>query len=244
MCIPAHNEAKTIGHVVRYARRFREEHPQMLDEILVVDDRSTDDTAAIARAEGARVVRTVDHCPEGSRGKGDAVWTSLQACQTELIGWMDADLVEFPEQLIPEMFAPLLDDDTVQLVKGAFTRINADGSTVVGGRVTSLTAKPLLALLNPELASLADPLSGVFAGRTEILRGFAIEPDYGVDIGIVLDVCAHFGPWAIREINLGHIVHRQQDINRLSVMATMVARTIIDRNGGTDRLDDRSLTMQ
>lgn len=244
MCIPAHNEAATIGDVVRYVRRFRDEHPRLVDEIVVVDDRSDDNTAAIAAAAGARVVRTVDHCLDGSRGKGDALWTSLQVCETELIGWMDGDLVQFPERLVPDLFGPLLDDDAVQLVKGSFTRINADGSTVVGGRVTSLTAKPLLHLLYPELASLADPLSGVFAGRVSVLRGFDIERDYGVDIGIVLDVSSRFGPWAIREVNLGHIVHRQQDIDRLSAMATMVARTIIDRNGGTDRLDDRYFSMQ
>ncbi len=244
MCIPAHNEAATIGQVVRYVRQFRDEHPRLIDEIVVIDDRSDDATASIASAEGARVVRTVDHCPDGSRGKGDAVRTSLHVCETDLIGWMDADLVEFPTLLVPELFGPLLDDDSVQLVKGAFTRINTDGSMVVGGRVTSLTAKPLLGLLRPELASLADPLSGVFAGRTSVLRSCDIERDYGVDIGIVLDVSRQFGPWAICEVNLGHIVHRQQDIDQLSAMATMVARAIIDRSGGTDRIDDRSPSLQ
>jgi glucosyl-3-phosphoglycerate synthase len=244
LCIPARNEAATIGRVVEYVRGFRDGRLRAVDEILVVDDRSDDGTGDIARAAGARVVRTDDHCPGGSRGKGDAVWTSLQACDTDLIGWMDGDLVEFPDRLVPDLFAPLVDDDSVQLVKGAFTRINADGTTVVGGRVTSLTAKPLLALLNPELAALADPLSGVFAGRTEVLRTFDIEPDYGVDIGIVLDVSSRFGPWAIREVHLGHIVHRQQEIDRLSAMATMVARTIIDRNGGTDRHDDHHFSLR
>ena len=244
MCIPAHNEAATIGGVVEYVRQFRENNPRLIDEILVVDDRSDDGTAAIAASAGARVVRTADYCLEGSSGKGDAVWTSLQVCETDLIGWMDGDLVEFPDRLVPDLFAPLLDDDSVQLVKGAFTRISTDGSMVVGGRVTSLTAKPLLGLLNPELASLTDPLSGVFAGWTRIIRECEIERDYGVDVGIVLDVSSRFGPWAIREVNLGHIVHRQQDIDRLSVMATMVARTIIDRNGGTDRLGNRHMSMQ
>ena len=244
LCIPAHNEAATIGKVVEYIRRFADGCLHVVDEILVVDDRSVDGTGAIASRAGARVVRTDDYCEGGSRGKGDAVRTSLHACETDLIGWMDGDLVEFPERLVPDLFAPLLDDDSVQLVKGAFTRLNVDGSTVIGGRVTSLTAKPLLGLLNPELASLADPLSGVFAGRTDVLRGFDIEPDYGVDIGIVLDVSARFGPWAIREVHLGHIVHRQQDIERLSAMATMVARTIIDRNGGTDRRDDHQFSMR
>ena len=244
MCIPAHNEAATIGHVVRYVKRFCNEFPRLVDEILVVDDRSTDNTASVARKAGATVVRTVDHCPDGSVGKGDAVWTSLHVCKTDLIGWMDGDLVEFPQRLIPDLFAPLMDDDSVQLVKGAFTRMNADGSTVVGGRVTTLTAKPLLSLLNPELATLADPLSGVFAGRTEIIRDLTIERDYGVDIGIVLDVSAQFGPWAIREVNLGQLVHRQQDMDRLAVMATMVARTIIDRNSATVRPIHHHLTMR
>jgi len=244
MCIPAHNEAATIGRVVEYVRRFRDDHPRLVDEILVVDDRSDDGTANVAVAAGARVVTTAEYCPGGSRGKGDAVWASLQACETDLIGWMDGDLVEFPERLVPELFAPLMDDDSVQLVKGAFTRINADGTTVVGGRVTSLTAKPLIEILNPELAQLADPLSGVFAGRAKVIREFDIERDYGVDVGIVLDVSRRFGPWAIREVHLGRIVHRQQDIDRLSVMATMVARTIIDRNGGTDRAHDRRLLLR
>jgi len=230
ICIPARNEAATIAPIVRDLCALRDSGA-VLDDVLVVDDCSTDGTGSIAARAGARVVRTVDVLGRAgwSRGKGDAISASLVACETDLIGWVDGDLIDFPASFVDPLFDALILDDHVQLVKGAFTRVNPDGSATVGGRVTALTARPLLRLMFPALAAIGDPLSGVFAGRVDTLRGLRLEPDYGVDVGVLIDVWERYGSGSIREVHLGKLVHERQSLERLTDMATMVARAIIGR---------------
>lgn len=79
--IPAKNEAGAIGNAVAGAR---ERYPDA--EIIVVDDGSTDDTAAVAEAAGATVVRH----PE-SLGNGAAIKSGARAASGDIIGFMDGD---------------------------------------------------------------------------------------------------------------------------------------------------------
>ncbi|NQV96734.1 MAG: glycosyltransferase [Acidimicrobiaceae bacterium] len=231
VCIPAHNEESTVGNIVRHLHEQYQRRRQLIDEVIVVDDRSSDHTAQVAWAAGARVISTVDVCAEfgGSIGKGDAIWASLRACRTELIGWVDADLVSYPKNMVESLFAPLLVDPTITLVKGSFCRMDKTGNQVVGGRVTTLTARPLLEMFFPKLEHLRDPLSGMFAGRTEVLGALMLDADYGVDIGIVLDLAAKYGSESICEVQIGELMHRQRPLNELSAMATMVVRAIVSR---------------
>lgn len=231
VCIPAHDEAATIGAVVERIRAEYVEHRRVVDEILVVDDHSNDATAAVAAAAGARVVRTrVEPAGPGrGAGKGAAIARSLEACSTDLIGWMDGDLTEFPDKMWRRLLRPLVSERRVELVKGAFSRRGDDGVSRVGGRVTALTARPLLAATFPELAFLTDPLSGVFAGRTDTLSAMRIDPDYGVDVGLVIDVASAHGAASVVEVHLGELTHRRRDIDELERTAEQVVRTIISR---------------
>ena len=232
ICIPARNEAATIGDVVSTLLNASRVSDIGLDSILVIDDRSTDETACIATKAGARVVSTIDLCQQfgGSRGKGDAIWASLRACNTDLVGWVDGDLGEMDPLAIIGMFRPLVFDDSVQLVKGAFDRM-VDGKKGEEGRVTALTARPLLELLHPEFSYLSQPLSGMFAGRTQIIGSLWLDCDYGVDIGIAIDVQQTFGAQAITEVDLGYISHRQRPLDELAKTASQVARAIVARAG-------------
>jgi len=233
VCIPARNEQDSVASVVR---GFLEvSRVGGIHEVLVVDDRSTDATARNAARAGARVISTEELCVGfgGSVGKGDAIWASLRECQTDLIGWADADLTSFSARGMCEMFRTLRHDPGIQLVKGAFERIRPDG-TASAGRVTTLTARPLLTLLRPELAHLKEPLGGYFAGRTDVIGSLWIDCDYGVDIGIVLDVAARFGACAVTETHVGEIHHRSKELADLSSMSEQVARAILTRS--TDRL--------
>lgn len=230
ICIPARNEETTVGSVVRLIRRELVDRLGFVDEVMVVDDRSTDDTAQTARRAGARVVSSWDACrhPAGSMGKGDALWTSIQLCTTDLIGWVDADLREVNARSLIGLFEPLRARPETQLVKGRFERL-VHGQPHGPGRVTALTAKPLIRLLFPELSWVQEPLGGLFAGRTESFRQIGLEVDYGVDIGILLDMSFRFGVRSIVEVNLGSITHRNRELGELSEMAEQVARTVLGR---------------
>ncbi|MFZ9697148.1 MAG: glycosyltransferase [Ilumatobacteraceae bacterium] len=231
VAIPAHNEASTIGSVVERLRSYLESTSEWVAEILVVDDRSTDDTAAVAISAGASVVRTNDVCStsSGSAGKGDAIWAAVHQCDTNLIGFIDADLDELDPEKYMELFRHLRDNPDVQLTKGTLTRVR-DGQPSGPGRVTALTAKPLLSLLRPDMSSLRDPLSGLFATRTESIGALWLDCDYGVDVGVVLDIADRYGPEAVVEIEIGRIAHRRRPLDQLSLTAEQVARAIIARS--------------
>lgn len=237
VCIPAHNEASTIKQVVELVHRASRHRRGLIAEVLVVDDRSTDGTADIAAAAGARVLFTADECSNfgGSRGKGDAIWTGLRRCETDLITFIDADVTTLSSRFVERLNAPLLRSRDVHLVKGRFRR--ASGRNV-SGRVTMLTARPLLSLLHPEIGHLKEPLSGMFAGRVDTLGELWLDCDYGVDVGILLDVVNSVGPHSVVEVDLGELRHRNRDLDSLSLTAEQVARAILARSSQSAMLHD------
>lgn len=229
VCIPAHNEVETIGSVVSLIRD-RLVETGVVREILVVDDRSSDGTGDVARRAGARVIETETWCSVngGSVGKGDAIWASIAACDTELIGWLDGDVSSFDVGHLAAMFDVLKGDTAVQLVKGAFDRRDGDG-LVTEGRLTALTARPLLSFFYPEIAHLREPLGGVFAMRRSVAEELSLDPDYGVDIGIVIDIIETFGCDSLVEIPVGSLAHKSRPLDDLKESAAMVSRAILSR---------------
>ena len=232
ICIPARNEAKTIGSVVLSLKKAINQRSNFDCEVLVIDDRSNDRTAEIAQECGATVVSTRTLCRKfgGSNGKGDAIYASLVSCTSDLIAWVDGDLGEMEPAKILQMFDPLESDPRVQLVKGGFMRW-VNGSEGEEGRVTALTARPLLDLLHPSFNFLSQPLSGMFAARRNVVGGLWLDYDYGVDIGIALYIFQMYGSTAITEVDLGYISHRQRPIAQLAITASNVARAIVSRAG-------------
>ena len=173
--LPARDEQATVGLLVADIAERWVHRTRLVDELLVVDSDSTDATAAVARAAGADVVATTDVLPgHGTRrGKGEALWKSLAATTGDLVVFLDADLLGGVSHYVPGLLGPLLTDPQVQYVKGCYTRpLEIDGVSVPsgGGRVTELTARPLLNAWWPELAGVVQPLAGEYAGRREIGR--------------------------------------------------------------------------
>src|SRR6478752_3969250 len=119
VCLPARNEAATIAAIVREAVGL-----DAVAEVVVLDDGSTDDTAAVARAAGARVVSESAVLPEAGpgSGKGNAMWKSLFACDGDVICWVDADLRNFRGEYVERLCAPLLADADTMFVKAYYTR--------------------------------------------------------------------------------------------------------------------------
>jgi glucosyl-3-phosphoglycerate synthase len=224
VCLPTRDEAATVGGIVRNLRRNLVERARLVDELVVVDAGSADDTAAIAQAEGAQVFLEHDVLPgEGpGSGKGEALWKSLHVCSGDLICWVDADIRNFHGRFVYGLLGPLLTDPEIQYVKAFYERpirernaLRATG----GGRVTELLARPLINLLWPELAGVVQPLSGEYAGRRQCLEQVPFFSGYGVELGLLVDIAARFGVDAIAQVDLDRRVHRNQDMQALGRMS-------------------------
>jgi glucosyl-3-phosphoglycerate synthase len=209
----------------------------LVDELLVVDSDSTDATAAVARAAGAEVVAAADVLPaHGSRpGKGEALWKSLAATTGDVVVFLDADLVGDVSHYVPGLLGPLLADPQVAYVKGCYTRpleLRGESSPTGGGRVTELTARPLLNALWPELAGVVQPLGGEYAGRRSVLEQVPFVSGYGVEVGLLVDLLGLVGLGGLAQVDLGVRRHSSQSEEALGAMAGQVVSAILARAGG------------
>lgn len=233
VCLPARDEAATVGRMVLTLRRQLVDAVGLVDEIVVVDDHSSDQTAQVASEAGARVVAAEDVYPSiaGGHGKGEALWRSLHAATGDLIVWCDADITDFGARFVVGLVGPLLLRPEVAFVKGFYERPRHDADREGGGRVTELMARPLLAALFPHLASIRQPLSGECAGRRSLLERLPFVRGYGVDLGLLIDVAAVAGPEAIAECDLGTRRHRNRRLDELGPQALTVLLTALARSG-------------
>lgn len=227
VCLPARDEAATIGAIVAETVRL-----ELVSEVVVLDDGSTDDTAAIARAAGARVVSEASVLPEtgpGS-GKGNAMWKSLYACRGEIICWVDADLRNFRGEYVERLCAPLLAQPDTMFVKAFYTR-SFEGAPTGGGRVTELVARPLLSLLFPKLADIVQPLGGEYAARRTALEVLPFVEGWGVELGLLIDLVERFGRDAVAQVDLDVREHRNRPLDELGTQALAVMSIALRRAG-------------
>lgn len=229
--LPAYNEAETIGGVVAAAAELG---GALVDEIVVIDGGSTDETATRAVAAGARVHHDSQLLPDygPGLGKGDALWRSLTVTSGDLVAFCDADIRNPDPRFFERLLAPLIDDESVQLVKGFYERpveidevLHATG----GGRVTELLARPLLNLFWPPLAGIVQPLSGEYAGRRSLLEALPFFTGYGVDFGLLIDTLSHVGVDVIAQTDMVERVHRNQPLEALSRMAFAILQVAMRR---------------
>jgi glucosyl-3-phosphoglycerate synthase len=228
VCIPARDEQSTVGGVVgpvRQALMAAGGGADLVDELVVVDDGSADATAARAERAGAVVVSSGS--PGG--GKGQAMRTGLAATTGDLVVFLDADVTNFGPHFVVGLVGPLLGDPRLHLVKAFYERPLHGGEG--GGRVTELVARPAINLLFPELAHIRQPLAGETALRRDALQALELEPGYGVELGLLVDMAEAHGTGAIAQVDLGVRAHRNRPLAELRGHATDVLRAALSRAG-------------
>jgi len=230
ICLPCRDEAATVGPLASVVRRELIDRFGIVDELIVLDDRSTDDTERVATHSGARVVSIDDVHARfgGGHGKGNAMWASLVVSSGDFVIWCDGDVTSFAPDWATKLVRPLLDDDTVALVKARYDRPTDHGG---GGRTTELVARPLMSRHYPELTGLAQPLSGEYAGRRTVLENLRFVQGWGVEMGLLIDISRAHGPESIGQVDLGSRLHRHRSLHSLSVQAAEVMATMLDRAG-------------
>jgi glucosyl-3-phosphoglycerate synthase len=249
VCIPTLNEEGTIGDIVGTIRAELMERVPLVDELVVMDSRSTDGTADAAADAGARVVQDHEILPdiEPLTGKGEALWKSLFVLRGDVILWLDADIEGFHPRFVLGPLGPLLTDPAVGYVKSFYERPVHHTEAPIpvgGGRVTELVARPLLNMFWPQLAGFVQPLAGEYAGRRSILEQVPFFTGYGVEIGLIIDVAERFGLEAMAQVDLDERRHRNRNIGELSRMAFAVLQTALYRLSSSGRMElhaDRGL---
>jgi glucosyl-3-phosphoglycerate synthase len=233
--IPARNEAATVGGVVT---QIRHGLPGLIDELVVIDSDSQDQTAGIAAAAGATVYAAaeIDTGQAKLAGKGEALWSSLFVTRSDILVFIDADLTEWGPHFVSGLLGPLFASPEIQLVKGFYDRLADDladdlaGSAAPqGGRVTELVARPLLNLYWPELAAVVQPLAGEWAIRRKLAEQLPFPVGYGVEFATLVDTATRFGLNAVAQVDLGRRGHRHQNVHDLAVMAAEILDTAMRR---------------
>ena len=252
LALPALNEEETIGTVIKTVKTELMDKYPLLDEIVLIDSDSSDATRQIAESMGIPVFIHQQMLTRygARRGKGEALWKSLYATRGDIILWIDTDIVNIDPRFVYGLAGTFLVKPAVQFVKGYYRRPLKVGEKLqagAGGRVTELTARPLLNLFYPELSGVVQPLSGEYGGRRKMLERLPFSSGYGVEIGLLIDVFEKGGLPALAQVDLQERIHHNQELESLSKMSFAIIQTVIhklERRYGQSFLEDVNKTMK
>jgi nucleotide-binding universal stress UspA family protein len=252
LALPALNEEETVGNVIRTLKKPLMDIVPLLDEVVLVDSNSSDRTREIAVGLGVPVFihqATLSHY--GARpGKGEALWKSQFVTHGDILLWIDTDIVNIHPRFVYGLLGPLLLRPNIQFIKGFYRRPLKIGDKVQaggGGRVTELTARPLINLFYPELSGVVQPLSGEYGGRRSALEQLPFFSGYGVEIGLLIDMFERFGLSAIAQVDLQERVHHNQSLESLSKMSFAIIQAVmrkLERRFERDILEEVNKTMK
>ncbi len=240
--LPALNEEETIGEVISALKKALMQDVPLIDEIVVIDSNSTDRTREIACEMGVPVYIHQEVLPEmgpPKNGKGEALWKSLHVLKGDIIAWLDTDVANMEPQFVYGLVGPLLREPRIGFVKGYYhrpIRVERNLQHEGGGRVTELTARPLINLFFPLLSGLVQPLAGEYAGRRSALEQLPFFSGYGVEVGMLIDMLERFGLDSIGQVNLESRVHRNRSLSDLSLTAFAIVQVILTRLERRERI--------
>jgi glucosyl-3-phosphoglycerate synthase len=244
LCLPTLNEAKTIAkEIVIFKSELISRYP-LLDEIVVIDSGSTDQTREIAREFGADVYQASDILPhlEPYVGKGENLWKALYITTGDIIIYLDADIKNIHHRFAYGLIGPLLLNRGIKYTKAFYDRPIAatQGHKIRptgGGRVTELVIRPLFSLFFPQLTQILQPLSGEYAGFREIFENISFPIGYGVETSMILDIYQKWGLEVMAQVDLEKRVHRNQDTKALGKMSFAIIKTFINRKEALGLID-------
>jgi glucosyl-3-phosphoglycerate synthase len=235
LCLPTLNEERTIAKEILIIKSELMMRFPLIDEIVVVDSGSTDQTEEAARAYGASFYYAADILPELKhyKGKGENLWKALYVTRGDIIVYLDADIKNIHQRFAYGLLGPLLTDTGVKYCKAFYDRPIAVGKSKMratgGGRVTELVIRPLFSLFFPELTQIIQPLSGEYAGFRDLLEKIPFPIGYGVETSMIMDIYTKWGLDVIGQVDLDRRVHRNQDTKALGRMAFAIMKTFINR---------------
>jgi glucosyl-3-phosphoglycerate synthase len=222
--LPTLNVAETLGPILGVCQQLKQEHG-LIDQIAVIDGKSTDETVPIALAGGAEVFFDHEILPhlEPAGGKGEALWKSLSVLTGDIIIWIDSDISNIHPRFVYGLLGPLLSFPEIGFVKAFYQRPlvgpNGQKQQNEGGRVTEICARPLLSMFWPPLAGLVQPLSGEYAARRQVFESIPFFTDYAVEIGILVQVLKRYGLSSMSQVDLEERIHTNQPLAKLGRMS-------------------------
>ena len=235
LCLPTLNEEKTIAKEIIIMKSELMTRYPLIDELVVIDSGSTDNTAEIAKSFGADVHDANDILPrlEKFKGKGENLWKALYITRGDIIIYLDADIKNIHHRFAYGLIGPLLLHDHIKYAKAFYDRPISIGKNKIrptgGGRVTELVIRPLFSLFFPELTQIIQPLSGEYAGFREIFEKIPFPIGYGIETSMILDIYERWGLDVIAQVDLDRRIHRNQDTKALGRMSFAILKTFINR---------------
>ena len=251
LALPALNEEQTVGNVIKTVKTALMDQVPVLDEIVLIDSGSEDQTRTIASDLGIPVYIHQEILTNygAFQGKGEALWKSLYVVNGDIIAWIDTDIKNIDPRFVYGILGPMLDNQNIHYVKGFYRRPLRQGTKTVagaGGRVTELTARPFINLFFPELSGLIQPLSGEYAGRRSALEKLPFFTGYGVETGLLIDLLENYGLEGIAQVDLLERIHHNQPLPSLSKMSFAIMQVVFNRLEKRHKmhlLDQADLTM-
>jgi glucosyl-3-phosphoglycerate synthase len=234
VCIPTLNEEEGLGKVISTIKESLMDEYKLIDEIIVIDSGSTDNTKNVAIEHGAKFYLAEDYLKiyGKARGKGENLWKSLYLAEGDIICWVDADIKNIHPRFVYGLIGPLLTNDKLYFTKAFYQRPIKKTDDIVplgGGRTTELCFRPLINMFFPMLSGFIQPLSGEYAGRRKYLEKLPFFTGYGVETGLLIDIQKKFGLRSIAQVDLISRTHRNQDLTALSKQAFGIIQVISKR---------------
>jgi glucosyl-3-phosphoglycerate synthase len=235
LCLPTLNEEKTIAKEIIIMKSELMTRYPLVDELIVIDSGSTDNTVDIAGSFGADVYDANEILPDLDQfsGKGENLWKALYITKGDIIVYIDADIKNIHHRFAYGLIGPLLLNDQIKYTKAFYDRPISIGKNKIrptgGGRVTELVIRPLFSLFFPELTQIIQPLSGEYAGYREIFEKIPFPIGYGVETSMILDIYDKWGLDVMAQVDLDRRIHRNQDTKALGRMAFTIIKTFLNR---------------